>query len=225
MLIERKIILGAKTNPLMVLEKHEVNLYDYNFEKVKQELLSYAKEKAGTSFTWGYFPGMEKDEEKLYPNCIKLTKQLRNNFLNKEKIDWKLAFIRVASKESKSGFGGLHIDVDIGVGHKRDKEVGKDKEIVRLLINPNNYSRKLQYVEFDREKLNEIGINISQSSYNVLNLPKNIEIKTIEIPPMKGNEIYTLKFWSSLVPHFGFTDEKGHFLIAYGAWADSGGLD
>ena len=220
MLVETTIVLGNKEKPLMVLEKHKIESSYYDFISAYEELVKYAKKQADNSFTWGYFPELEVDKKHLYSSCIKLANQLQNNLIanldNEIDRSLKLAFMRVAIKEPISDYGGLHIDVDIGIEHKRP--INEKREIIRFLINPYNYSRKLGYLSKTRDELLKEGISISKTNYAKLNINEKIGI--IEIPQMQDNIIYALKFWSSIVPHFGITDEKGHFLIAYGTWAD-----
>ncbi len=224
MLIERKIILGEEKDPLMVLEKHSIGASYYCFASAQEELLKYEKEKAEDGCTWGFFPGLEKDEESIYPNCTLLMKQLYSKFITslEKNIDkrLKLAFVRVASKEPKSQYGGMHIDVDIGVGHSRDPSVPENYEIVRALLNPYRHPRLVSYTELDRNQLKKAGLEIPSDKYLILNLPRDIQIKVVEIPPLENDFIHMLKFWSSLIPHCGLTDEKGHYLIAFGAYAD-----
>lgn len=214
MLLNKKIILGTEKKPLMILEKHSINKNDFNFEKAKQELQKYEKEKAENQCTWGYFPQLNPNP-KEYPESIKLSEQIKNNLL-KEKINWQLAFIRVASKEPKSEYGGMHIDVDVGIMHKRDEKT-KHKKILRALINSHTHSRKVNYSYLTIDQLKEKEIEVGKENYQILNLPKKY-IRTIEIPPIESNAIYMLKFISSQVPHAGITNENGHFLIAYGAY-------
>jgi|SRR3989344_2382570 len=221
MLIQGKTILALKEIPLMALEKHSIKQKDYNFKEAYNELLDYLNKKGGESHTWGYFPDFESDENLHYPECINLARQIEENFIKSLNLNNKpeLAFIRVATKEPISDYTGLHVDVDIGVKHERDKSVPINKEIIRILINPYKYSRKLGYIKETRDELIKKGFGISKTKYKILKFLDEINIETIEIPPMERDAIYLLKFWSSIVPHCGITDEKGHFLIAYGMWS------
>ncbi len=225
MIVERRIILGTEANPLMVLGRHKIDPEDFDFLLAQQELLNYVKEKADESYTWGYFPELiGKSGYNEYPYCTKLSEQLQKKFINnlrESERNFRLAFIRMATRTPVSEFGGLHIDVDIGIAHKRDPSAPHEKEIVRFLLNPGKHPRILEYTEVDRNALQKMGVNISRTEYRILKLPANIEIKRIEIPPRENNFIWALKFWSSLIPHAGITDDNGHFLIAYGMYADT----
>lgn len=219
MLLNKKIILGSKEKSLMVLEKHYID-FNINLENVKKELNNHIIKMNDSSATWGYFPQIKLNKEE-YPECIKFAETLQKNFikkLRKEDQKFELAFIRMATKTPVSEFGGFHVDVDKGILHK--KEINQKKEIVRFLINFGDFPRTLEYTEVDRNNLNKIGLKISKTKYKVIQLPKNIEIKKVEIPSKNKNIVYALKFWASLIPHFGKTDDKGHFLVSYGMFAD-----
>lgn len=229
MLDERKVILGSKESPLMVLEKYKIKPKLFNFKKAYQELFSHEQERSEAKCQWGYFPGFEKDEHNLYPNCIKLAGQFEKSFLSKmqkplEK-NLQLAFIRMASKEISGSFGGFHIDVDPGVNIVKDAEQKNGTEVLRLLINLHDRPRKLKYTPLDRFRLREMGIEVSDDQYVPINIPDSIPQSTIEIPPIEKDAVYSLKLWSSLIPHMGLTDEKGHFLISYGAYVNRKDVD
>ena len=210
--VERKIILGTAEKPMMVLEKHIIKIDKKLLDNAREELFTYAeKSEVGT---WGYFP--EIKDENNYPFSIKLTKDIK--IILGHRLDWKLAFIRVATKESKSEYGGFHIDVDIGVGHKKLEQF-KDREIIRALINLYSYPRKLAYIDKTRDELIQEGFKINENKYEILKFPEKM-IKTIDIPAINEENLWVLKFCSSQIPHFGLTDEHGHFLAAYGAWTN-----
>ncbi len=224
MLLEREIILGSKENPLMVLEKHKIKPNSFKFEKAYKELLQHEQKRSETKSQWGYFPGFEKEEEKLYPNCIQLSKHLQKKIISKlqHHVDrkLKLAFIKMSSKEISDAFGGLHIDVDSGIKIVKDAPDTHGIEILRLLLNPHKNPRKIKYSLLDRHRLRELGIEISEEQYKPINLPETIPTETVDIPSIEKDAIYGLKFWSSLIPHVGVTDSKGHFLISYGAYVN-----
>lgn len=224
MLEEREIIFGTKENPLMVLEKYKIKPQLFGFQKAYKELLQHEQKRSETKSQWGYFPGFEIDERKTYPNCLKLADQLKKKFLSKmhhsvEK-NLQLAFIRMASKEDQGVFGGFHVDVDPGIKIVKEQPIPQGTEILRLLINPDKNSRFIKYSPLDKHRLREFGIEISDDQYNQINLPENLVAETIEIPPIGKNSVHSLKFWSSLIPHAGVTDSRGHFLISYGTYVN-----
>ena len=131
-----------------------------------------------------------------------------------------LAFIRLATAKPVSDYEGIHIDVDSGVAHQRDKTIAKDLDIIRLIINLGEHPRIIEHILPTKEKLRSLGYQISDDKYEILALGEEFPRKRIEIPSRKGNSIYELKFWSSQVPHAGITDDRGHFLAAFGGYAD-----
>lgn len=224
MLLERQIILGSKENPLMVLEKYKLACKSLDFKKARRELLEHEQKRSETKSQWGYFPGFENDEEKFYPNCIRLASQLQKNFIKKlgaaaeKKLE--LAFIKVASKEQPDAFGGLHIDVDAGIKIVKEGYAAHGIEILRLLLNPHEHARVIEYSFLDKHRLRELGVEISDDQYKPIGLPELVQTEKIEIPPIEENAIHGLKFWSSLIPHVGATGSNGHFLISYGAYVN-----
>jgi hypothetical protein len=217
--MSRTTILGSETAPLMVLEEHDIG--HINFSAAQQELLRYIKEQAGESCTWGYFPELEEDDT-AYPACRKLALQLEKQFLAKLKQPpgaFQLAFVRMATSKPVSQHGGMHLDVAVGVGHKRDPAISREQEIVRVLVNFSDTPRVLRYCAHTRDELAKQGVKLSTEHYEALQLPANT-LRTIAIPPMQGTSVSCLIFWSSLLAHEGVTDEHGHFMAAYGAHAD-----
>ena len=211
MLLGRKILLGSEEKPLMVLERYGLDSFDFNLDSAKAELSDFICD-SGESFSWGYFPGMEEDEKEKYPECIKLGKQVKDLLFDS---DWELAFVKFASKKPVSPFGGFHVDVDVGVGVKRTDE----REIIRAIVNLHNHPRIFLYSFADRDQLRKAGLKIPLNKYKRIYLPKRF-VRKVEIPPMQKDGIYVLKFWSSIIPHFGFTDEGGFFLAGFGRYAD-----
>jgi len=170
-ILDKKIILGSEENPLMVLEKHKINPEDFNFKAAQRELLRHEEQKA-EHYTWGYFPQYEANPEE-YPECVKLSERISSKFLYLEVLDWKMAFVRVSSKEPKSDFGGIHIDVDIGVAHTKNPNF-KGKEIARMLINPYHYPRKLIYCKLTTKQLEKRNVKINRDNYEIINIPEEL---------------------------------------------------
>lgn len=214
MLAGRKILLGDEEHPLVVLEKHRFD-FKLELDDARAELVDHLLN-SGESFTWGYFPGMEDDEKEKYPECIKLGKVLQDSFFD-DRLDWELAFIKFANKKPVSPYGGFHVDVDVGAGHRRSDK----REIIRALVNLHDSPRIFLYSFADRNQLNRIGIKVPVEKYKRIFLPERF-VKKVEISPISDGEIFILKFFASLLPHFGSTDEHGHFLAGFGAYVDEG---
>jgi len=192
----------------MRLEKHELVFPENLLEDAKAELERLIHANADESRTWGYFPGIT--DANKYSACKALHEELYARLVAKRNPNFSLAFIRVATGKPVSDFGGLHVDVDVGVGHKRTTP----HEIERLIINLAGTPRTIHYVDADLKKE---GISVSRERYQVLDVPAQA-VKTITIPPRKRGEIWTLRFISSKIPHAGITDESGHFLAVYGRY-------
>lgn len=147
---------------LIVLEK-----YDFVFDRklidlAKRELKNKIDEMEGESFTWGYFSEFGGAEN--YPSCVKLANSF-NDLFNGE-LDWKLAFVRLAVDEPRSDFGGMHVDVNIGISHEKPESF-KDKEVARVLINLHEFSRRVRFCFVGRDELIAEGVKISKEEYDL----------------------------------------------------------
>ena len=218
---KRDVVFTRQTFPMMVLEKYEIDL-SQEINAARKELEKLLIQNADNSHTWGYFP-QYCDNPSYYSSCIRLGKRLTENLirgLSEPEKSMSLAFIRLASDRPNSSYGGLHIDVDSGVAHQRDKTIAENLDIIRLIVNLGEHPRIIEHIPFTKEELRDFGYKISDDKYEVLTLKEGFPKKRIEIPPRKDNAIYALKFWSSQVPHAGITDECGHFMAAFGCYAN-----
>lgn len=205
----------------MTLRQFQFEPSAIDFRPAYEELLSHIAANADANQTWGYFPELSPEPED-YPACLQLERQLEQqlfqNTAGYQKYDYKLAFIRAARGKPTSKYGGLHIDVHRGVAHRRDPNIDSAKEIRRLLLNPYSKPRKVEYAPFAIDQLIKRGVNVSRQQYQVIDLPRGIKTKSIEIPPLQPGLIHGLEFVSSQIAHAGVTNEDGHFLVAYGAY-------
>jgi len=213
MLLERKIILGTENDHRIVLEKYACELSVNKLYESRSELQKHIESNGNGSLTWGYFP--EIKDQNQYPKCRILEEELSELLLSKINKNFSLAFIRLSVGKPASDYGGLHIDVDIGVGHTRTTPY----EIVRLIANIGDAPRTIEYIDIDSDDLKNMEVEISRDKYAIITPPKSIKIKKLEIPPREKDAIWILRFWSSLIPHAGITNEDGHFVAAYGMYS------
>jgi hypothetical protein len=206
---------------LMSLEGYSFDPDRLRFEPAHQELLDHIRRNPDSNHTWGYFPELNPSPVD-YPACLRLDSLMQTEIIDRHTDlrgqGFNLAFIRAATTEPVSEFGGMHIDVHPGVGHKPDPNMPEGAEIVRLLLNPFTSPRRLSYVPLTRIELAERETDVPRSHYKILELPDDIPIEAVEIPPLEEGQIFGLRFVSSLLPHAGITDSQGHFLVAYGAY-------
>lgn len=209
--------------------KHPIQIVKYSntdslisITAAEQELeRMIIQESDGNSMTWGYFPEMKPDKYK-YPATLALAEAIQPILKRDEKlqdIDLQLAFVRLATSEPRSKYGGMHIDVSAGIDHIWPADRDISQEILRLLLNLSDHSRVLEYCSLSARELEEEGITISRDYYEILSLPTGL-VETIEIPPMEQDAMYCLQFISTMIPHAGKTTNSGHFLISYGAYID-----
>ncbi len=178
----------------------------------------------GASATWGFFPELQP-ELKEYSACVKLQEWFDKNFLTLPALQpfvLRLAFIRLAISEPQSSFGGLHIDASAGIDHLPPKHPrAQSNSILRVLINLYSESRELQYSPEDVDSLRAKGIDIPKDHYKIIELPQGTELRSYFVRPREASVVHGVMFESNTILHAGRTNQKGHFLLSYGSYADA----
>jgi hypothetical protein len=207
----------------MQLQRFSFDVDMLPIENARRELEAYiASRSDGKSKTWGYFPETNPDTSE-YPATLQLVDAFETSILagvpQLHDLPLKLAFVRRATDEPVSQFGGFHVDANAGISHVWPEDVDSNQEVFRLLFNLCEVPRTLQFYPYTLEQLREQGIDIPRDHYEMLdNLPDALEIAAVDILPKEDNAIYGLSFISTQIPHAGHTTNAGHFLITYGAY-------
>ena len=131
--------------------------------------------------------------------------------------NYALSFLKAAEgppPEAAEGVHheGFHLDTHPQIN-------GDGRELARLLINLADVPRRFRYASIDRFELARRGLRVPRSDYQVVELPPEVETRTIEIRPRRPGLVHALRFWASVIPHVGVEDERGHFLASYEAVA------
>ena len=204
----------------MVLKCYGFNTAKLPVEPAKHELSQIINNQPDANATWGYFPEIpEGDIEYAKSKALahSLKKVLaRDDSLPAEALD--LAFVRLATAEPDTTFGGVHVDVSPGIGHAWQPGIPDTSNILRVLCNVHDQPRTLEYYPHTADELRAKGHNIPAKNYRILTFPDKMKSETIEIPAMGGGALYSLQFLSNKVPHSGRTDQAGHFLVSYGGY-------
>jgi len=206
----------------------KIERYEFPIEKLpigaaQSELEKYIKDRSDAdSNTWGYFPETKPDDTE-YPATVSFVNAFERELLSKvddlKDVNVQLAFVRRATAEPVSNFGGFHIDASAGISHAWPEDVPKDMQVLRMLFNIGDQPRKLEFYPHTVEQLRQKGIIIPRDHYVMLNdLSQSLKTESIDIPPIEDNALYGLTFVSTMVPHAGKTSGEGHFLISYGAY-------
>lgn len=213
---------------LMVLSPLSVDAATLNLAGASRELEAHIEHSSdGLSRLWGYFPELDPDPMG-YPECLRLAKDLAAQALPSAagaagEAALSLAFIRLATGEPSSPVGGMHIDVHSGVGHRWPRDVPQDWHVLRLLLNLGTAPRRLEYCPLTVGELRERhGIELSRSVHQPVELPADVPLRHVEIPRAGDGTLWCLRFVSSLLPHAGRTDGRGHFLAGYGGYVPPG---
>ena len=201
--------------------------FDASLDKLiaeaKEELAQkVATQSDGESATWGFFPELNPNLAE-YPACVALRVWFDREFLQLPPLRpfvLQLAFIRLATSEPRSSFGGLHIDASAGIDHVPPQ--GRDpasNTILRVLINLYNEPRQLQYASESIDDLRAVGADIHKDHYKIVRLPSIISLKKYDVQPRQSGAIHGIMFDSGKTLHAGKTNEQGHFLLSYGGYA------
>lgn len=181
----------------------------------------------GQSATWGFFPELAPDFAD-YPACVALYEWFDAHFLtlpNLKPFSLRLAFIRLATSEPQSSFGGLHVDASAGIDHLPPKDLPRRSDaILRILINLYDQPRELQYSPESIGALRAKGANIPSDHYKIVEVVQDAKLKSYLVPPKEAHTVHGIMFNSRSVLHAGRTNKKGHFLISYGAYTTSAAI-
>ncbi len=204
----------------MSLRKYSVDTRTLNLPSVKRELIQLQRQYGDPeSYTWGYFPELDPAPEDYLATTDFLAKFGKSVLQSVEfnNVDIRVAFVRIATAEPLSSYGGMHIDVSRGVGHQSTTE-REGRRIRRWLFVLGDQPRTLEYCPINKDELRNKGVFIPENSYKIVDVPTTIPTTTIEIPPIESDGLYGLSFLSSDYVHAGRTTKSGHFLLALGAY-------
>lgn len=221
-------VMRIKTEPLfnrdgvvyMVLKRYDLDTTKLPIEQAKSELTNIIASQPDANATWGYFPEIT-DTERDYTNCKLLGDAMQSITIADDTIPTdtlSLAFVRLATSEPESKFGGFHVDVSPGIAHARSKDAPTDSNILRILFNVYDKPRKLEFYPHTADELRAQGHDIPAQEYKILQFPDSLKTQTIEIPPMTATSVYCLQFLSNRIPHAGRTYQEGHFLVSFGGY-------
>jgi hypothetical protein len=156
----------------------------------RAELLDRGREPAGAAFRFGYLLGVELDELPELPALARLHGLLRERVVEP---GYELSFFKTTVGQAPEAEEGVHFD---GFHLDTHPDVRSDS---------------------DGFELARRGVRVPRADYQVVELPAEIEVRTIEIPPLEQDALYALAFCASVVPHVGVDGADGHFLASYEA--------
>jgi hypothetical protein len=180
----------------------------------RDELLDRGSDPPGAGFRFGYLLGVELDDLDGLPAVAELERTLRDQVVEP---GYALSFLKTtvgAAPEASEGvhFDGFHLDT-----HPEIRSDDEGVELARVLINLASTPRAFRYAAVDRFELARRGVSVPRSDYQVVDLPADVPIELIEIPPSEPGRLHALAFWASVVPHVGIDGLDGHFLASYEA--------
>lgn len=180
----------------------------------RAELLDRGREPAGAAFRFGYLLGVELDALPGLPALARLDGLLREHVVEP---GFGLSFFKTTAGQAPEAEEGVHFDGFHLDTHPDIRSDSDGVELARLLINLAPTPRVFRYAAIDRFELARLGVRVPRADYQVVELPAEVEVRTIEIPPLEPDRVSALAFWASVVPHVGSDGPDGHFLASYEA--------
>jgi hypothetical protein len=185
----------------------------------RDELLDRGREPAGAAFRFGYLLGVELDALPSLPALARLDALLREHVVEP---GYELSFFKTTTGRAPEVEEGVHYDGFHLDTHPDIRSDDQGVELARLLINLAPTPRAFRYAAIDRFELARMGVRVPRADYQVVDLPPAVEVRTIEIPPLRPDCVSALAFQASVVPHVGSDGPEGHFLASYEAVRNRG---
>jgi hypothetical protein len=180
----------------------------------RAELLDRGREPAGAAFRFGYLLGVELDELPKLPALARLDGLLRERVVEP---GYELSFFKTTVGQAPEADEGVHFDGFHLDTHPDIRSDSDGVELARLLVNLAPTPRAFRYAAIDRFELAQLEERVPRADYQVVELPAEVEVRTIEIPPLEPDCVSALAFCASVVPHDGVDGPDGHFLASYEA--------
>jgi hypothetical protein len=213
-------LLAGPEASLLELVSLESRVEAALIDEARRELL--ARRPPEGDHRWGFLLGVEEAARTGLPAASKLDERLRASVIEplaeRSGRAYALSFLKAAEGPPPAASEGVHYDgFHLDTHPELDGERGV--ELARVLINLSREPRRFRFAAIDRRSLAEGGVRVHRGDYQVVELPGDVEVRTIEIPGRTDSGVHALRFWASVVPHVGADDERGHFLASYEALA------
>lgn len=219
-----QLLAGAEA-PLLELVDLRSPIDPALIEAARAELL--ARRPADGEHRWGFLLGVEEQARRGLPAASELDERLRATVIDpisdRTGRPYALSFLKTAEGPPPAASEGVHYDgFHLDTHPELDGEDGV--ELARVLINLSPEPRRFRFAAIDRRSLAARGVRVHRGDHQVVDLPGDVEVRTIEIPGRDESRMHALRFWASVVPHVGADDERGHFLASYEAIAEFPGV-
>ena len=188
--------------------------------RAREQLLDRVTPDREAPFRWGYLLGDEGAPGAEMPAVAQLVRALDDVVVEAMEAEtgrrYERSVIKAAVGPPPPAREGVRL-----TGFRLDTQpaitVDPGLELARVLLNLAPAPHRMRYAAIDRFQLTERGMSLPRSDYQVVDLPRGVERRTIEIPAYRGGTAFGLRFWPSVVPHTGIDAETGHFLASYEA--------
>jgi hypothetical protein len=197
--------------PLIVLERHAVELDPALVARAREELLA-GRPRSATGFRSGFLLGVQADA-RSHPHCQALADALRRRLLPGAE-DFGLSFYKLAEGRPPEADDGVFSEAPHLDTHP---ELHGSRELLRLLVNLSRWPRRFVFAATDRWQLEREGIGVPRREFEPLDLPRATETRTVTLPGRSDGAVSALRFYASAVPHAGLNAPPEHFLVSFEA--------
>jgi hypothetical protein len=207
----------------MQLHLFHLGLDEAVLRQARSQLLDRVTPDREAPFRWGYLLGVDEPPGAEMPAVAQLVEALDDVVVEAMQADtgrrYERSFVKTAlGPPPRTSHGadltGFRLDTRPAIPEDRGLE------LARVLLNLSPTPYRLRYAATDRFGLAERGISLPRSDDRIVDLPRGVERRTIEIPAYHRGAAFGLRFWASVVPHVGVDTVAGHFLVSYEAATD-----
>lgn len=214
--------MTVAAEPTLRIERFDLGPAAADLADAREELLARVEPEPGGDHRWGYLLGVEGRPGAASPAVERVVAALEERVLLAAAAGserrYELSFLKTLVGTPPEAAEGVHYE---GFHLDTHPQITADEgvELARVLVNLAPSARALRYAVTDRFELARKGVVVPRSDYQVVRLPAEVEVRTIEIPAQRGTVVSGLRFWASVVPHVGEERGDGHFLASYEALA------
>jgi hypothetical protein len=203
--MQEEVVYSRQDGPLIILERHAVNIPDEVVEASLKEIFSRTGLEG--EFRSGYLLGVE--DKTGFPLSTQLLALLESGIVP---CDFTFSFLKGHAGTPPIAQEGVYFE---GPHLDSHPALGDSIELLRVLVNLSPHSRKFKYFLTDSFELEKRGIPIGKREFVPLTVPSDTAEQVVEIPGRTSTEVCALRFWASVVPHVGVNMPEGSFLASF----------
>lgn len=224
MIVDPIVVRGETA--LLALCHAQCRVDDELVVSAKREVTGRRVEHAARGVEWGYLLGLEREEtETSYPTAWQLCDAVYRDAVTAigdvEGADFRFSFCKgysgpVLNEAEGVHYEGLHIDTH--------PDLGADTDLLRVLVNLGESSRRFRFGDATRIELARSGLYGDRASFRAEHVEAHVPMREVCIPGREGSQISFLVFYASVLPHVGITERRAIFSSRLRRSCHHGGL-